>query len=751
MGKLDGKVAVVTGRQQRHRPGHRQAVRRRGAPRSSSPAAGRRSSTRRSPRSATGAIGVQGDVSKLADLDRLYATVKEKHGRVDVLFANAGGGEFAPLGEITEEHFDSEFGINVKGLLFTVQKALPLFTDGGSIILNASIVSIKGMPAFSVYSATKAAVRSFARTWTVDLKDRKIRVNALSPGPIETPGVDGLAETRGGGRADQGRPRRQVPLGRMGDAGRDRQGRRVPRLRRQQLRHRHRAVRRRRDGADLMTSDGTLAPGWDRASPEDLPNGAATPMGSSALLPGIDHPGRPGGPRGHGRRPGSRAAGQDAGAGLLPYDAGRLRGHHRLRRDLAPGLRQGHDEHHPGGGAGPVRAEPRAAPGRRVDQHLPDQHRLEAGAGRRGRGGPVRTEIGRAAGRQPEGIRLPARADRRGAAHPHPRRSLRRADDRRQDRLPERHGPRERARAGLLALVRRGGQGPGRRKRTPPGPMRPSTRTSRRAGSRPSTARPSCSRASAPGPTRATRPATPAMWSRARGRSWSCSATRSTRPRCSSPGPTSPSATTSIPRPRPPSGRRSSRTPPRRVTGSGAAHLLPGAGPHPPRRPGLRLDPGDIPRHRLTIHAGVGQAGARSEEATRRPDRIRSAKSPSGTGHFARRDGARGRGAGWRAGPAPTRYRQVDAPAVGDTGEPRDLAEGLAVPGFEVIGIVHDRKRPPEFTPRSDRSRSQRPGAEGPTSAIPVPPHDSPCPPSSRSGRATSWSAATRSTCGQPP
>src|SRR5438270_2543749 len=135
------------------------------------------------------AIGVRGDVADLADLDRLYATVKEKHGRVDVLFANAGGGEFLPLGRITEEHFDRAFNTNVKGPLFTVQKTLPLMPDGGSIILNASIVSIKGMKAFSVYSATKAAVRSFARTWTTDLRARKIRVNAVSPGPIETPGA----------------------------------------------------------------------------------------------------------------------------------------------------------------------------------------------------------------------------------------------------------------------------------------------------------------------------------------------------------------------------------------------------------------------------------------------------------------------------------------------------------------------------------------------------------------------------------
>ena len=131
--------------------------------------------------------GVQGDVANLADIDRLYATVKKEKGRVDILFANAGVGETAPLGTITEQHFDKIFDINVKGLLFTVQKALPLFADGGSIILNASVAASSGVAGFSVYSASKAAVRSFARCWTSDLKARKIRVNAISPGPIETP------------------------------------------------------------------------------------------------------------------------------------------------------------------------------------------------------------------------------------------------------------------------------------------------------------------------------------------------------------------------------------------------------------------------------------------------------------------------------------------------------------------------------------------------------------------------------------
>lgn len=135
---------------------------------------------------------VQSDVSNLADLDRLFATIKQEQGHLDIIFANAGGGQIAPLGAITEEHFDKTFNVNVKGLLFTVQKALPLLPEGASIILNASTASIKGTPAFSVYSATKAAVRSFARNWTLDLRERKIRVNAISPGVVPTPGYDHL-------------------------------------------------------------------------------------------------------------------------------------------------------------------------------------------------------------------------------------------------------------------------------------------------------------------------------------------------------------------------------------------------------------------------------------------------------------------------------------------------------------------------------------------------------------------------------
>jgi NAD(P)-dependent dehydrogenase (short-subunit alcohol dehydrogenase family) len=131
--------------------------------------------------------GVQGDVANLGDLDRLFGQIKREKGKLDIVFANAGGAlPLAPLGEITENHYDSLFNINVKGLLFTVQKALPLMPDGASIILNASIVASKGLPAWSVYSATKAAVRSFARTWTTDLKARRIRVNAVSPGFTDT-------------------------------------------------------------------------------------------------------------------------------------------------------------------------------------------------------------------------------------------------------------------------------------------------------------------------------------------------------------------------------------------------------------------------------------------------------------------------------------------------------------------------------------------------------------------------------------
>jgi NAD(P)-dependent dehydrogenase (short-subunit alcohol dehydrogenase family) len=160
--------------------------------------------------------GVQGDVSNLADLERLFAQIKREKGRLDIVFANAGIAKYAPLGKITEQLYDSMFDINVKGLLFTVQQALPLVPDGGAIILNASIVASKGLAANSVYSATKAAVRSFARTWTTDLKDRRIRVNAVSPGSIDTPGLSGLLASSETGQQRLKMISNSVPLGRLG-------------------------------------------------------------------------------------------------------------------------------------------------------------------------------------------------------------------------------------------------------------------------------------------------------------------------------------------------------------------------------------------------------------------------------------------------------------------------------------------------------------------------------------------------------
>jgi NAD(P)-dependent dehydrogenase (short-subunit alcohol dehydrogenase family) len=160
---------------------------------------------------------VVGDVSRLEDLDRLYAVVKEKHGHIDILFANAGAGTVAPLAAATEAHFDQTFDVNVKGLFFTVQKALPLFRDGGSIILNSSVSNVLGLPGFTAYAASKAAVRNFARGWALELKDRKIRVNAMSPGAIDTPA---LATTTGltAEQAEQAVAQftTQIPMGRRG-------------------------------------------------------------------------------------------------------------------------------------------------------------------------------------------------------------------------------------------------------------------------------------------------------------------------------------------------------------------------------------------------------------------------------------------------------------------------------------------------------------------------------------------------------
>jgi NAD(P)-dependent dehydrogenase (short-subunit alcohol dehydrogenase family) len=159
---------------------------------------------------------VRGDVSNLDDLDRLFAQIKREKGRLDVVFANAGIAKYAPFGTITEEFYESIFKVNVRGLLFTVQKALPLLPDGASIILNASIVASKGLPANSVYAATKAAVRSFARTWTADLKERRIRVNAVSPGATGTPGLENLLASSEAGQQRRKMISSTVPLGRFG-------------------------------------------------------------------------------------------------------------------------------------------------------------------------------------------------------------------------------------------------------------------------------------------------------------------------------------------------------------------------------------------------------------------------------------------------------------------------------------------------------------------------------------------------------
>jgi len=216
-GKLEGKVALITG----GNSGIGLATAKRFAAEDASVIiTGRRQAeldTANEEIGSSKAMGVQGDVAKMQDLDRLYAIVKSKHGHIDILFANAGLSKPAPLEQVTEENFDLQFNVNVKGLFFTVQKALPLMKDGGSIILNSSITGSKGLEGSSVYAATKAAVRSFARTWTADLKERKIRVNVVSPGLIATPI---LAKS---GRTTEQREQfiakivERVPMGRLGN------------------------------------------------------------------------------------------------------------------------------------------------------------------------------------------------------------------------------------------------------------------------------------------------------------------------------------------------------------------------------------------------------------------------------------------------------------------------------------------------------------------------------------------------------
>jgi NAD(P)-dependent dehydrogenase (short-subunit alcohol dehydrogenase family) len=215
MGKLDGKVALVTGgssgiglatAKQFVNEGARVFI------------TGRRGSELAAAVKEIGrnVSSVQGDVSNLDDLDRLFAQIERERGKLDIVFANAGVARYAALGTITEDLYDSIFDINVKGMLFTVQKALPLLPDGASIILNGSIVGSKGLPMNSVYSATKAAVRSFARTWTTDLKGRRIRVNVVSPGSIDTPGLSDLLASSDTGEQRKKMISSSVPLGRFG-------------------------------------------------------------------------------------------------------------------------------------------------------------------------------------------------------------------------------------------------------------------------------------------------------------------------------------------------------------------------------------------------------------------------------------------------------------------------------------------------------------------------------------------------------
>ena len=215
MGKLEGKIALITGGNSGIGLATAKQLVKEGA---YVFITGRRDAELAAPVKEIGknVTGVQGDVANLGDLDRLFAQIKLEKGKLDIVFANAGVARYSPLGKITEEFYDSIFNINVKGLLFTVQKALPLLPDGGSIILNASIVASKGFSSNSVYSATKAAVRSFARTWTTDLKDRRIPVNAVSPGSTDTPGLSDLLASSETGEQRKKMISSMVPLGRFG-------------------------------------------------------------------------------------------------------------------------------------------------------------------------------------------------------------------------------------------------------------------------------------------------------------------------------------------------------------------------------------------------------------------------------------------------------------------------------------------------------------------------------------------------------
>lgn len=215
MGKLDGKIALVTGGSSGIGLATAKLFAAEGA---FVYITGRREAELKAAVDAIGpnASAIPADAAKLDELDRLYDRIGREKGRLDIIFANAGTATLRPLAQVTEEFFDSIFDVNVKGLLFTVQKALPLLPDGASIILNASIVASKGLAANSVYSASKAAVRSFARTWTTDLKDRRIRVNAVSPGSTDTPGFAGLLASNPAGEERKRALATLVPLGRLG-------------------------------------------------------------------------------------------------------------------------------------------------------------------------------------------------------------------------------------------------------------------------------------------------------------------------------------------------------------------------------------------------------------------------------------------------------------------------------------------------------------------------------------------------------
>ena len=215
MPKLDGKVALVTGGTSGIGFAAAKALAAEGA---HTYITGRRERELSAAVEEIGrnASGVRGDVSNVDDLERLYAQINGEKGRLDILFANAGIAKYAALGNITEALYDSIFNVNVKGVLFTVQKALPLMPQGASIILNASVVGSKGLSSNSVYSATKAAIRSFARTWTTDLRDRRIRVNAISPGTIDTPGLNDLLASGEAGEQRRKTVASAIPLGRFG-------------------------------------------------------------------------------------------------------------------------------------------------------------------------------------------------------------------------------------------------------------------------------------------------------------------------------------------------------------------------------------------------------------------------------------------------------------------------------------------------------------------------------------------------------